>query len=116
MPILQLPQAEGGLGQANLSAYAQWVHSHTFVTYALRPEKFAEQHAGPFRRWAFSIGLVIDVEYLPYLQLGPVPLRMPTFLQGALKAYSITRRWGGGRCRRRRCTGCRKCRCGIMRS
>ena len=33
MPILVRPPSEGGLGQASLSAYAQWTHSHTVVQY-----------------------------------------------------------------------------------
>ena len=97
MPILLLPPSEGGLGQASLSAYALWAHSHAFVTYVLRPGRFAEQHSGPFRRWAAAQGLLMEEEFLPYLQLGPVPLSRPSFLQGCLKAYSVTRRWGGGR-------------------
>ena len=96
MPILLLPPSEGGLGQASLSAYAQWAHSHSFVTYVLRPGRFAEQHSGPFRRWAAAQGLLMEEEVLPYLQLGPVPLSRPSFLQGCLKAYSVTRRSGGG--------------------
>ena len=97
MPILLLPPSEGGWGQASLSAYAQWAHSHSFVKCVLRPGRFAEQHSGPFRRWAAAQGLLMEEEFLPYLQLGPVPLSRPSFLQGCLKAYSVTRRWGGGR-------------------
>ena len=59
MPILQLRISEGGLGQASLSVYAQWAHSHMFVSYVLRPERYTEWHTGPLRRWAFV--LVIDV-------------------------------------------------------
>ena len=53
MPILLLPPSEGGLG-------------HSFVTYVLRPGRFAEQHSGPFRRWAAAQGLLMEEEFLPY--------------------------------------------------
>ena len=42
MPSLQLPLKEGGLGQASLAAYAEWVHSHSFVRYVQCPAQFAE--------------------------------------------------------------------------
>ena len=56
----------------------------------------------------------MEEEFLPYLQLGPVPLSRPSFLQGCLKAYSVTRRWGGRACRHPRSIGWGICRSGIM--
>ena len=95
MPILQLPAKEGGLAQANLAAYAEWVHSQSFVRFVQRPAQFAERHVAPFRRWAFSVGLLIEEEFLPFLQVALVPLPQPSFLQGSLKSYSVVRREGG---------------------
>ena len=97
MPILQLPAKEGGLAQANLAAYAEWVHSQSFVRFVQRPAQFAERHVAPFRRWAFSVGLLIEEEFLPFLQVALVPLPRPSFLQGSLRSYSVVRREGGGR-------------------
>ena len=95
MPILQLPIREVGLAQASLAAYAEWVHSQSFVRFVQRPAQFAERHVAPFRRWAFSFGLLIEEEFLPFLQVALVPLPGSSFLQGSLKSYSIVRREGG---------------------
>ena len=90
MPILALPPAEGGLGQVGLGVYATWVHSQTFVQAVVRPASLAEQHARPFRGWADRVGLVLELAFLPYLQLASQAyLPRPTFLQGAVKAYSV---------------------------
>ena len=96
MPILLLPPAAGGLGQASLGAYVQWVHSHTFVMVVATPSRIASAHMGPFQRWANLVGLLLETDFLQYLQLGPVPLPSPTFLQETVKAYSELRKTGGG--------------------
>ena len=95
MPILALPVTEGGFGQAGLGVYAQWVHSQAFVQVVVRPASIEKVHADPFHRWASGKGLVLDPLFLPYLQLAPIPLSKPTFLQGSLKCYSVVRRGGG---------------------
>ena len=95
MSILVRPPQEGGLGQASLSSYAQWTHSHTFAQYVQRPSRFPERHVGPFRRWAGMQGMLFDEEFLPFFQMSPLPLSVPSFLQGSLKSYSAVRRWGG---------------------
>ena len=95
MSILVRPPREGGLGQASLSSYAQWTHSHTFAQYVQRPSHFPERHVGPFRRWAGAQGMLFDEEFLPLFQMSPLPLSVPSFLQGSLKSYSAVRRWGG---------------------
>ena len=41
------------------------------------------------------MGLLFDEEFLPFWQMGPVPLPRPSFLQGSVKAYSVVRREGG---------------------
>ena len=94
MPIVLLPPAKGGLGlgQASLGAHAQWVHGQTFVLSLSNPARVAQVHMLPFQHWAFSVGLLLENDVLPYLQLGPVPLPKPTFLQGALNAYSDLRK------------------------
>ena len=46
----------------------------------------------PFRRWAFSVGLLIEEEFLPLLHVALVPLPRPSFLQGSLESYSVVRR------------------------
>ena len=89
-------KAEGGFGQAGLGVYAQWVHSQAFVQVVVRPASIEKVHADPFHRWASGKGLVLDPLFLPYLQLAPIPLSKPTFLQGSLKCYSVVRRGGGG--------------------
>ena len=95
IPILQLPPDEGGLGQASLASYAEWVHSHSFVKYVQRVAQFAERHAAPFQRWAFTLGLLFEKEFLLYFQMGPLLLSRPSFLQGSLKLYSVVCREGG---------------------
>ena len=95
MSILVRPPKEGGLGQASLSAYAQRTHSHTFAQYVQRPSRFAERHVGPFRWWAGAHGMLFHEEFLLVFQMSPLPLSMPSFLQGSLKSYSAVRRWGG---------------------
>ena len=95
MPILALPPAEGGFGQAGLGAYAQWVHSQAFVQSVVRLASVSELHAAPFRRWTGGVGLVLDLVFLPYLQLAPVPRTKPSFLKGSLKCYSVAWRGGG---------------------
>ena len=62
MPIRHLPVKEGGLAQASLAAYAEWVHSQSFVRFVQRLAQFAERHVAPFQRWAFSVGLLIEEE------------------------------------------------------
>ena len=73
----------------------EWVHSQSFVRFVQRPAQFAERHVAPFRRWAFSVGLLIEEEFLPFLEVALVPLPRPSFLQGSLKSYSVVRREGG---------------------
>ena len=41
-------------------------------------------------------GMLFDEEFLPFFQMSPLPLSVPSFLQGSLKSYSAVRRWGGG--------------------
>ena len=89
MPILAPPELEGRFGQVGLGVYAQWFHGHTFVSAVLQPWSVAERHAVPFRRWANKMGVVLDWESPPYLQLAPISLSQPTFLQSCLKAYSV---------------------------
>ena len=113
MPILQLPVKEGMLAQANLAAYAEWVHTQSFVRFVRRPAQFAERHVTPFRRWAFSVGLLIEEEFLPFLQMALVPLPRPSFLQGSLKSYSVVR---GRKSRRPRSSVYSTCRFGITPS
>ena len=40
-------------------------------------------------------GMLFDEENLPFFQMSPLPLSVPSFLQGSLKSYSAVRRWGG---------------------
>ena len=96
MPIVQLPVREGGLAQASLAAYAEWVHSQSFVRFVQHPAQFAERHVAPFRRWAFSVGLLIEEEYLPFLQVALVPLPRPSFLQGVAQILLCGAQGGGG--------------------
>ena len=42
------------------------------------------------------MGPVLTTQNLPYVQLAPVTLTQPSFLQGVRRAYSQTRSWGGG--------------------
>ena len=72
MPIVALPVSKVGLGQVWLGMYVQWVHNHTFVQSLLRLASVIEVHAGPFRRWASGVGLVMEPACLPYLQLAPI--------------------------------------------
>ena len=44
---------------------------------------------------AFRHGILLEEEFLPHFQLGPLPLPHPTFLQGVCKSYSIIRSEGG---------------------
>ena len=41
-------------------------------------------------------GMLFDEEFLPFFQLSPLPLSVPSFLQGSVKSYSAVRGWGGG--------------------
>ena len=96
MPTLQLRLREGGLGQVGLSTYAQWVHSQTFVTAVLTPRRFSSVHHHRFQRRASRNGILLEEEFLPYVQLGPVPRAQPTFLKGLRKSYLVVRQKGGG--------------------
>ena len=40
-------------------------------------------------------GMLFDEEFLPFFQMSPLPLSVPSFLQASLKSYSAVRRWGG---------------------
>ena len=95
MKILSLPEKEGGMSHASLASYATWVHSQSLVTLVSRSDLLEPVAVQRFRGWVDSIGLQLNSLNLPYIQLAPVAIPKPSFLQGALRAYSQTRRWGG---------------------
>ena len=92
--ILSMPKKQGGLAHAPLASYALWVHSHSFVTAVCHPHVYDASHMEQFQSWAGRVGMVLDEATLPYIQLAPVNIRKPSFLQGALRAYSRVRRGG----------------------
>ena len=73
MPTLQLPVSEGRLEQASLSSYAQWAHGHPFVDSIAETRAFSQRHLALFRSWAFSVGLLLEEQFLPHLQTSPLP-------------------------------------------
>ena len=92
--ILSMPKKQGGLAHAPLASYALWVHSHSFVTAVCHPHVYDASHMEQFQSWAGRVGMVLDEATLPYIQLALVNIRKPSFLQGALRAYSRVRRGG----------------------
>ena len=95
MGILSMPKREVGLVHASLSLYAPWVHSHSFVTLVCRPQASPESQVGSSRGWARRVKLVPEETTLLYVQLAPVTIKRPSFLQGSLRAYSQVRKGGG---------------------
>ena len=61
-----------------------------------RPHTFPQGHLAKFTAWAGTVGLILDEVTLPYIQLVPVTMTTPNFLQGALRAYSQVHKGGGG--------------------
>ena len=61
-----------------------------------RPHTFPVEHVAKFTAWAGRVSLILDEVTLPYIQLAPVTMKKPSFLQGALRAYSQVRGGGGG--------------------
>ena len=95
MGILSMPKREGGLAHASLASYTLWVHSHSFVTLVCRPQAYPASQVAVSHGWAQRVGLILEESTLPYLQLAPVTIKHPSFLQGALRSYSQVRRGGG---------------------
>ena len=92
MEYLEEPASRGGVEMASLAAYIQWVHSHSFVLFALGVFRLSQGLAQPFEDWARSVGLVYNSVTLPYLQLSPVVKRPPGYLGGSLRSYSEVRK------------------------
>ena len=51
-------------------------------------------HVTAFQNWVLGMGLILEEVTLPYIQLAPVTIKKPSFLQGTLRAYSQV--WSGG--------------------
>ena len=116
MPILQLPPSEGGTGQASPSTYAPWVHNHTFVSYVLQPERFAERHAGPFRRWSCATVLCLRKNLCTIYNWARCCCQCHHSCRDASRHTQSSGGRGGGLTPPPpvRNTSCSKCWCGIM--
>ena len=78
--------AAGGVELAPLSTYANWVHAKTFIRATTSPHMIPKYYMKQFQDWKRSKGIVVSEEFLPYFQLAPIPLGLPTFLQGSCRA------------------------------
>ena len=65
---LARPKSEGGYALAPPRVLLHSVHSGSLH----EPHRFDDQVLSGFRKWAASVGLVLDVRYLRFLQLAPV--------------------------------------------
>ena len=93
--IPSMTKREGWLAHAPLASYALWVHSHSFITAVCHPHVYDASHVESFQYRAGRVGLVLNEVTLPYIQLAPVNIKKPSFLQGALRAYLRVQRGGG---------------------
>ena len=71
--------------------YLHWVHSGAFLTAMQEPHRFDEQVLSCLRRWASSVGLVLDMCFLRFLQLAPVRHNNMGFLACSVRSFSTAR-------------------------
>ena len=91
LECLAHPEAEGGYALAPPHVFLHWLHSGNFVTALQEPQRFDEGALAAFRQWAASIGLVLDLKFLRYVQLAPVRHSSMGSLAWSVKSFSLAR-------------------------
>ena len=71
--------------------FLHWVHSTAFLTAVQEPHWFVEQVLSSFRRWALSVGLVLNMRFLRFLQLVLVRHNSMGFLAWSVRFFSKAR-------------------------
>ena len=71
--------------------FLHWLHSGNFVTALQEPQHFDAGALAAFWRWAASIGLVLDLRFLRYMQLAPVRHSSMGFKAWSVKSFSLAR-------------------------
>ena len=84
-------ESEGRYALAPTHVFLQWVHSGVFVTALHEPHRFDDQVLSSFRKWAASVGLVLDIRCLRFLQLAPVRHSSMGFLAWCIRSFSKAR-------------------------
>ena len=91
LECLARPEAEGDMHWHPPHVFLHWLHSGNFATALQDPHRFDAGALANFRRWAASIGLVLDPHFLRYLQLAPVQHSSMGFLAWSVKSFSLAR-------------------------
>ena len=89
---LARPEAEGGSYLAPPPhVFLHWLHSRNFITTLQEPQRFDAGALATFRQWAASVGLVLDLRFLRYMQLAPVRHSSMGFLAWYVRSFSLAR-------------------------
>ena len=92
LPILQLPRNKGGALLPQPHIYLLWQHATPFFQAISEILSVPELSRNHFLQWTSQMGISLNLQHLPWLQLGPIPWKTYPFLGTSCKAFSLLRK------------------------